>query len=272
MRFSPVALAPFVLGVVMMRPTLAVDSTDPNDVSNVEEGMSKKVKSSLPLRKFPALWNFEVDDDFVETPELMAQLEQAFVLSANEVHNGADIRFVSSFIKSSIHESLAAETVSNKKKKRTMMRMLDGQEDEDFEQEDYDEEDEAEDAAAANDYHTRGGNAGMLGKSVIRPSTKKFGPIFRPNYTNLNNVGCNLCSDDDDATATMLVNPLELGSAFYQLEDGREIRLAWQRKLCQKLRSIPELEKARRCFIYLDLDHEEPGDDDAESLAVASAI
>lgn len=267
MRFSTLAtFAPWLSVFAATTPTLAVDTTDdPNNVTwvdpaNAETGQEQV--SSLVIHKFTALWNFEVDNDFTETSELIAQIEEAFLLSANEVHNLTDIKFLSAFIKSSFHEHLSSEDDGTKR--RTLLHN-------DGEVYDYDDQDNIEqpdDAANENTGHEKG--TGFL----RRPRKPKDDFMWRPSYNTLTSVACSFCLDakDNATTGTLLANPFEQGSGFYQHGSGRDIQLVWQKKFCQKLRSIQPLRRAKRCFIYLDLDHEEPGDNDASSAFAVSEI
>jgi hypothetical protein len=251
MRFPSVAVAPLLFSVYMAS-TLAIDTTaDPNNVVAKEE-VSKTVDAAVSVRRFPAIWNVVMDEDFAETPAIMAQMEQALILSANEVHNNADITFLSASTKRSVHERITEDGDDNHKRKKMMM--LDG----DYEdQVDTDKEQKTVAAAGALDKEETP-NLRMNWSINIRPKNSKNNPVFRPNYTTNLSCYCRLCSDDDAVAVT--ARPLEQGSLFYELKDGQEIRAEWQKRFCQRLRTIPTLEKARHCFIYLDLDHEEPGD------------
>lgn len=264
MRFSSFTITSLLLSAYMTM-TLAVDTTDPNHVGKVDEEMSNTVYSTLALHKFPALFTFELDADYAETPELIAQIEEAFILSANEVHQTADIKFISAFIKSAMHEHLSPDDDPKS------MMMLDG---DGKEQGEYYGEDEEQMEGAAVVAAVTHDNAGLEEKRrFLRKNRRpKNDFMWRPYYNTLTSVGCNFClpEDDDATTATVLARPLEQGSAFYELKEGRDIQLAWQRKLCQKLRSIHPLQKARRCFIYFDVDHDEPGDDAQDLVLTAS--
>ena len=259
MRFSSVTVASLLFSAYMSTSLAADTANDSKYVSEVEEAMSEHVDATVPVHKFPALWTFELDDDYAETPELIAQMEEAFITSANEAHASADMKFYSAFIKSAVHEHLTDESDDKNR------MLLEDEQGEYY----YDGSDKgtmhAAAAAAAADPTGDETTRALRGSMWNRPANRKNGSTFRPNYTSLGGLGCNLCPNDDDAT-TMLAHPFELGTAFYSLEQGQSIRSDWQRRFCRKLRKIPSLEKARRCFIYLDLNHEEP-DDNLEALA-----
>ncbi len=197
----------------------------------------------MASHNFPAIWNFQLEEDFTESPEILAQIEEAFILAANEVHNSADIKFFSAFIKRVVHEHF-------NKDEDSMMLGETYEEQEASEDEVEDETNLARRLRWRSNFH-------------IRPKNSRNSPMWRPNYSVVLSVACNLCGrhpDDDDA-ATMLARPLELGNRFYELEQGRNILLAWQKKFCQKLHKIKTLHKPSRCFIFFDLDHEDPADD-----------
>ena len=255
MRFPSVAVAPLLFSVYMTS-TLAIDTTaDPNNVVAKEE-VSKTVDAAVSVRKFPAIWNVVMDEDFAETPAIMAQMEQALILSANEVHNNADITFLSASTKRSVHERITEDGDDNNKRKKMMM--LDG---------DYEEGVDSDPAAAAGALdNEETPNLRINWNINIRPKNSKNNPILRPNYTTNLDCYCRFCSDDDAVAVS--ARPLEQGNLFYELQEGQDIHEAWQRKFCQKLRAIPALQGARRCFIYLDLDHVETADN---TLVAASS-
>lgn len=259
MRFSTFAMMSPLFSVLVTTMTLAVDTTaaaDPdndNDNTNnvlttLDQGNVEKepVESSMTQHKFSAIWNFELDDDFTETPEILAQIEEAFILSGNEVHDVSEIRFNSAFIKSSMHEHVTEE--EDKKKK---MMMLD-------------------------DANNTGDGKTMLRFNMNwRNKNSRNNPNLRPYYITLTDVSCKLCMPEYRYVATDAAHPVGQGSgtAFYQSEQGQNIHAAWQRKFCQKLRTIPSLQKARRCFIYVDMKHEETADDsDASAMLTLKEI
>ncbi len=201
--------------------------------------------SALTRHYFPAVWNFELEDDFAETPEVMAQIEEAFILAANEVHDSADIKFFSVFTKGVMHEHFNKDGDS----------MMLGEVDE--------EEEASEDEVEVEDETNLARRLRWRSNFHIRPKNSRNSPLWRPNYRVVLSVACNLCGrhpDDDDA-AIMMARPLELRNRFYELEHGRNIMLAWQKRFCRKLHNIKTLHKPSRCFIFLDLDHEDPAED-----------
>jgi len=241
MRFSTLALTAFVN--VLLTPVFASQA----DIPIVEQDTTEV--SSMQIHNFPAVWNFEVEKDFTETPEIMAQIEHAFILAANEVHDSTDIKFISAFVKDVMHEHFTKDNL-----------MMLGEEDVENEEDD-DDDDNAPDGDETSGSYLRPPTLSRINVHFRSRNTRNS-PLWRPNYKTVLSVACNLCARNinDDATTAMLGSPMELGNQFYELGEGRSIHLAWQNRFCQKLRNIKALQKPRRCFIYFDLDHEDPVD------------
>jgi hypothetical protein len=206
--------------------------------------------SDMGTHMAPAIWTFELDEDVIETPELVAEVQEAFVLAANEAHDITDFQFNTVDIKQVMHEKVDLGDDA--------MMLGDTEE----------EGDEGADDKWIGTRSLRGIVDTFVGarrsNRHFRPNNKKKKHTnlfkWRDLYSVNVHYGCKLCSNDDDALMSSPMNALT--PQFYELEHGQVIMKRWQKAFCGKLRRIKMLRKPARCFIYLDLDHQDdPADE-----------
>ena len=218
MRFSTFIVGTFAcapLALVFCRSVAA-------EVANPVLEEDVVAVSELEPHVAPTFWTFELDQDVNETPELVAEIQEAFVLSANDVHDTADIIFSSVQIKQILHEMVDLRA--------NEMIISDAMEEGD--------NDAGEDNADAS---------GML-RGGLKADVKKW----RMRYRASSSVTCRLCPDDRLAS---MWSPEFLGSRFYNLEEQVDTLKRWEKDFCGKLKKIKSLKKPTRCFISVDFDH-----------------
>jgi hypothetical protein len=245
MRFSALIFASFV-GALLAPSGRAVAASEANPIPPEEEVAASSVSEGEP-HVVPVVWTFELDEDVVETPELVAEIQEAFILSANEAYSQTDLDFGTVDITMVMHEEIDSSEDDE---------MMLGDTDEDLEEEGDEDADDEGDVMGA----LRGIADGTLGR-YRRRKRKKWTPPsydqYRNSYVANTHIHCKFCGPGRmmSSTTGTGITPTLFHDLDLDLQRGYAARKRWQKGFCGKLRRIKALKKPKRCFIFMDLDH-----------------
>eukprot|EP00934_Nitzschia_sp_Nitz4_P002085 Nitzschia sp. Nitz4//scaffold16_size188269//123483//124199//NITZ4_001802-RA/size188269-processed-gene-0.61-mRNA-1//-1//CDS//3329538550//2085//frame0 len=200
----------------------------------------------LPKHKFPAQYYFETKGTFTVTSELLAQVEQAFVESANDVHKTTDIECISDEI----------YLVEEVKKAAQYVRGEDGQV-------------VRHDALDSKLVLPPPREEGSVRSRWVHPKyvedddlERRFSWFYVHTYS-FTHFFCRFCKDDDDyyyqSDADMILAALEKKGG-----KGKVLK-AWEKNFCARLKILGEFDGIKNCRITVDYDHDEP---DSEDMAL----
>lgn len=221
---SGLVASSFVVG----RTEASKTSKDPYPIEEASNIAALEGSPTDKVHKFPSIFFFEVRKNFADDAEIMAEVEEAFILSANEAHDTTKMYFESARIKKVRHEKIEG-----------LGEVM---------------EDDPESPVVSPSI-----------REVAEPSDALeyryyYGRQYRINYSNTIGVGCNFCTLDDDN----YLGSSFLDSGYYQTIEGSEVLQNWENLFCKRLASIKKLKKPTRCYIDVDFDHEETDDDDED--------
>jgi len=237
------------------------------------------------LRNNPIVVSYEVDEEVDETPELLAAIQEALVMSANEAHGNLDMQFYAAAIKGVIHENLEEQVTKEEE-----------DDDEDVLLEEDEDEEEEEWSFFPAVLRGRSRSSSKKRSSSRTPwwadkckvkfyaytfphrcrkvpdrhygdrsytNDKNKKNIYRRDVNSGNIANCNLCPrnpNDDDSLMLRGEQAalVPINNQFYSTFEGRSVMAKWQVQFCKKLRRIPALGKPTRCFIHFDSEHEDP--------------
>lgn len=264
MKLSALALLSFAALSGAQQVTVSAAASSIEDTAAEMQG-DPSLKE-LGYHVFPGLYYFEVNNDVVDDSALLASVEEAFVQSANAVHDTNLVRFNGVRISDVVHQQ-----VQNTKPDGTeyVPPTLSEESEEGIESaspEDWMEEDDLE-LSVANFMAEPGRMLSDVANGLTWHRKKKAGKKVDPRQLaekkwriqgNLkSSMGCNSCSPEEGGammTATGSVSPLTNG--FYLTEAGSDMLIKWQHTFCNRLKLITQLQNPHRCFIRMDFDHE----------------
>lgn len=254
MRFCNLVFASFAGALLApFGRTMASEAFDaaPKEIAGApKEEAGRFVASKLEAHQAPAVWTYELDEDVVETPELVAMIREAFILAANEAHDMTNFEFDKVFIKEVMHEPIDLDYDD---------AMMQG-----------DTEDEGDLDDDDNEW-TITSSFQSLVASLGRSKKNRFKRKYRTKMTTAVSFGCRLCGKngkDDDSFMSSTIDAMD--AEFYQSNNGVAVLKRWQKGFCGKLRRVKQLKKPSRCFIFFDLDHlDDPVDQPSLMLSIS---
>lgn len=210
---------------------------------NLNETIDAFVDADFDYHVSPCIWTYELDSDVMDDSTIFAQVEEAFIQSANEAHEINDIRFEGVRIKNVIHEEVG------------------------------DDEDEDDLSSEAELNFAQAIIAGILSPNVngetpassLRGKSKWSSRKFRFRGYTAVSYGCRLCGGgkkgkDDDAFMTSAAPVMT--NDYYLTGEGRGVVMNWEKLFCKKLKKFKQMKHPNRCFIRMDFDHDESSNEE----------
>lgn len=212
------------------------------------------LSNKLEHHVFPVLWTFEIEQDLIaDDASILAEVEQAFILAANEVHDPNIIQFNNVRINEVIKEIIGEWDPSPGEENSGHSDLV--------------EQDEHNSTNAIGWRYWSRPNPNSVGPAIVplkyrmrlRRRMWRKKRIWRAGYRSNVSVSCSLCVQRHLADAAMMNPslPLHLGNEYYMTNAGRAILIRWQHALCKRLKRIKHMSNPDRCFVRIDFDHEE---------------
>lgn len=218
---------------------------------------------------YPVLWLFETEDEYEETPQVLAAIEEVFVSSANEAHGTDKVAFERAAVETAKHDAIEKEDQPEPSLFDTLLSWVPSPS----------EEGPGTPLPLGGLRGSLAVNSGLPAASEATLGARFFGwkrhkarrstaPSFsieryRYEYIAEVSLRCRFCGGDDlyyfGATGTDSNSsaPLLLEDEVGQYLTARAHR-RWERIFCRKLIDIEGIGKPSRCYIKVDRTRELP--------------